>query len=190
MARSSEDRELAELLERYRPMIHLLAYRASRRATGLAELEDFLSIARTALWRAWRSYDPTRGASLSTWLWRKMVSATHDEVRRLTRIRSNGPDHEMSRRAIATVPLEECTREFADPSPGPEDLCAQHELEELLGRVLTTSQFECLSAYFLAGETDRAIGQRRGVTDGRIHQIRMAALRKVRLALEHRGRAA
>jgi RNA polymerase sigma-70 factor (ECF subfamily) len=106
--------DFAELIAQHETMV----FRTLARLTGERErLED---LAQEVFLRLFRALPHFRGsAKLSTFIYRIVVNVVNDEFRRRQETRR-------------MAPIDEETREFAHPAPGPEDLLERSQFQEAL----------------------------------------------------------
>jgi RNA polymerase sigma factor for flagellar operon FliA len=64
------------------PMVKYIVFRKVREIPARCEVEDFISCGLEALLRSIDRYDPSRGASLEQYVWRRIQGAVLDELRR------------------------------------------------------------------------------------------------------------
>jgi RNA polymerase sigma factor FliA len=79
---SGDTKARESLVSRLAPMVTDLAYRRVRRLPSHYRAEDFVSTGFEALLRAIDRYDPAEGATLETFVWRRVRGAMIDELRR------------------------------------------------------------------------------------------------------------
>jgi RNA polymerase sigma-70 factor (ECF subfamily) len=166
---SGDDRALAEVYDRYFPMV----YAAALRATGdHASAEDVTQEVFVALWERPEAYEPARGA-LRAWLCTVARNRGIDLVRR-------GRTRQRVTQLVAAVPPE------VDDPEAP--LVWQSVVKVLRTAIaeLPTAQREALLLAYFGGRTYREVAAELGVAEGTAKSRLRLALRRLadRLAAE------
>lgn len=149
------------------------AMRMLFKAPRMVELEDLMQEGRIEAYRASLRYDPSKGASLATFIQTRWHGAMVEHIRKHRWSRRNRSevisDHEQE--------LEGGADTLTDGVSGAPDLTLEAKealegLEKLLQRRLSNgvSHLEIFSL-FMAGYGQNEIGQMTGVSSTRIHQI-------------------
>ncbi len=144
-----------ELSERHSPMIHRAIGRVMARFGSVSGSDDireiYAKVCLSLLARdkfKLRSFDPAKGARLSSWLVRIAMQASYDHLRRIKR---NPCDNRFE------LP------EVASESPDPFTLCWERERAELVAQVvqqLSPREREFMKLYFGEGLDPEDIAQR------------------------------
>jgi RNA polymerase sigma-70 factor (ECF subfamily) len=116
-----------ELVRRYERSVYNTAYRLS------GSYDDASDIAQEAFVRAWNNLKSFRGDSaFSTWLYRIVTNVFLDDRKRRRARPHRSLEEEMD--------LEESsvTRQFEDPSPGPQEMAEGDERRRLLEQAIAT----------------------------------------------------
>lgn len=169
MARVASDDEqaVAELYDRFGPLVYRMAYQAS---PSKAEAEDAVQEVFVRLWKTADRFDPKK-AALVTWI---MLIARRQLVDRLRRSQA---------RLRASASLDETMYAGqVDRSAGAESLDEQERFKVLLERVaeLPELQRTVVTRAYLGGQTLRQIGEELGAPIGTIKSALSRALVRLR----------
>jgi RNA polymerase sigma factor FliA len=110
-AADSED----DLLKRYAPLVVRTVHRYCPALPAGTDLDDWINLGLFALVQAWRTYDPTRGASFPHFARIRIKNAIFDELRRISPL-SRG---DLARRQELEEAIDELSQRLGRP---PEEL--------------------------------------------------------------------
>lgn len=152
-----------ELLIRAQMNVVIKVVRVVCKQAKYDQVEDMVSVGFIALTRCVPMFDPSRGARLSSYVWRSVSSEVFREIKRLRKFQPfSTADYEYN------IPDRE-QRETIDSDM----VAAIKSLPDRLRRLINS---------LLDGKTYEEIGVEMGVTRSRIEQLRKAAIRQLRIA--------
>jgi RNA polymerase sigma factor (sigma-70 family) len=154
------------------PNARAIARSVVRRLPRHVEVHDLIAAAYCGLVDAAERFDPDRGLKFITLAEIRMRGAIYDEIRARNMIRGG-------RRGLMLVPLEDL--ELEDPCAAPAVEFAR--LADLV-RQLTPNQRRVIVGLFWDELSGKQLSQRIGTSQGRVWQLRRAALDALRRRLE------
>ena len=169
-----------------------IAGNMSKRLPRHLDSHDIHQDARLGLMYAAARYDARKNVPFGTYARRRIGGAVMDGLRRNDHLSRCA--RARARAEGAEPPAEPLPLIFPDQIPGvleaPDHYAAAAECRRLLCAAIETLPARLrvvLDAYYHGGQTMRAIGERLGISEGRVSQIHARALRLLRGYFEIRG---
>jgi len=179
--------EVTTLLPEVAVQARVLHHR--HRPPAHVDIADSVQAGTLGLIDAVQRFDPSRGASLRTFVRHRIRGAVLD------RFREDDPLGRISRQHVraGTVQFSVAQLEHLPPATlaqlqGPASTAEadvlRRQVDALLQRTLRPREAFVIRAHFFDGQPLHAIGASLGVSQGRVSHLKARALRRLRLALE------
>lgn len=155
-----------QLVEQYIPLANKIAYQKKRSLPRFIDIEDLRSAAYLGLVEAASRYNPELGICFSTFAYPRINGAILDYVRSQGWLKRGDTCYIVS----LDAPLTEESCVLGDAIEAKEE-CNQEEIFEVISSDLDNQAKSVLRCYFIDELSMKEVGQKFGVSEGRISQL-------------------
>lgn len=185
---SPQTNNIDHLVEEYMPLAHGVA---SKHWYDGCDYPAIQSAAMLGLFKAAQRFDSSKGASFTTYAYKRINGEIKDYFRALlgrpsgqvrkTKLRAANFPHYHLEFQPEGYERETLANTIPDQKPDSEEQLFLQSLIPLAQSILSSKEFRVLELYYLDGLKQREIAPLMGpLTESRIHQIRKEALKKLR----------
>ena len=180
-------------LEQWEGLVWYVVNRITPRLPKAVSEEELHAAGMMGLWKAARSYDPSKGAEFKTYAYHRIRGAVLDGLRTLDflprSIRKKARQAGVAAPSILGLPTNDDGSETL-AGGGVEQSVENSDLHEALLREmedLPEKMRAVMHLYYQEGMKMRAIGERLGLTESRVSQIHSNAIARLRRSLNKAG---
>lgn len=157
-----------QLVEQYVPLANKLAFQKKKSLPRFIDIEDLRSAAYLGLVEAANRFNPDMGVCFSTFAYPRINGAIIDYLRDQGWMKRGETSHIISLDA-PVADNEVCV--LGDTIAAKEEVTDQEEILEVISLNLDNQAKEVLRHYFIDELSMKEVGERFGVTEGRISQL-------------------